>query len=533
MATDYALNLKATLDTSEVQQKLQELGQSSTNINQQIDQSVQKLDNSIRQLNSSLSKVGQQQANFGATLKLLTRGAGAALIGHTMQSASNYAGASGYGGLATTLGYGSSVLKGAGAGAAVGSVIPGVGTAIGAAVGAAAGLASKALDNLAESAEKTAKVMEDIARLEGANARVFEQEAIRRQIEERVPYMSSRDLESRRQFLSQDVEEYHSFLMSNHERLGEAKKWGFNWTGGSWEIGPAGGKLSEYELQQAQLLMEQVQTLKEQADAAQKEIDAINKELESRGVGLDAREDLNEVIAEEARLIKEANDAATEKWNKEAASANAAVAAQMTEEERQKAEGQKQLDERKKNFERQEQFEQALQDQAKDLLSHIEGLKSTKAFEESLKTMTMPELVEAKKSLKNQYSELQTSAESKAAQARDLGGIEGARLLNEAQDELARSQEAESRLSQVEALLENANNFSLQDLVQGPAGSMQATGYSTLGNIGFDAFRETKQLQERTAQNTQKTADAVSQMKTDVMEIKTKLQNSSGSSVYT
>ena len=122
-----------------------------------------------------------------------------------MQSAANYAGATGHSGLASTLGYGSSMLKGAGAGAAVGSMIPLVGTTVGAAVGAAAGLASKALDNLADSAEKTAKVMEDIARLESANAQMFEQEAMRRQIEERVPYMSSSDLESRRKFLSQDV----------------------------------------------------------------------------------------------------------------------------------------------------------------------------------------------------------------------------------------------------------------------------------------------------------------------------------------
>lgn len=45
--------------------------------------------------------------------------------------------------------------------------------------------------------------------------------------------------------------------MENHKSLGEAKKWGFNWTGASWEIGPAGGNLSEYEQKQAQLLMEQ------------------------------------------------------------------------------------------------------------------------------------------------------------------------------------------------------------------------------------------------------------------------------------
>lgn len=51
MATDYSLNLKATLDTSEVQQKLQQLGQTGSNVNAQIEQSVQKLDKSIKDLN--------------------------------------------------------------------------------------------------------------------------------------------------------------------------------------------------------------------------------------------------------------------------------------------------------------------------------------------------------------------------------------------------------------------------------------------------------------------------------------------------
>ena len=51
MATDYSLNLKATLDTSEVQQKLQQLGQTGANVNAQIEQSVQKLDKSIKDLN--------------------------------------------------------------------------------------------------------------------------------------------------------------------------------------------------------------------------------------------------------------------------------------------------------------------------------------------------------------------------------------------------------------------------------------------------------------------------------------------------
>lgn len=96
---------------------------------------------------------------------------------------------------------------------------------------------------------------------------------------------------------------------------------------------------------------------------------------------------------------------------------------------------------------------------------------------------------------------------SKAADAAARGDEN---LLDEARNEWERAQEARSRLEAVASTLESAREFNLQDLAQGPAGSMQASGYSTLGNIGFDTFRETKQLQERTAQNTQKTADAVS-----------------------
>lgn len=85
---------------------------------------------------------------------------------------------------------------------------------------------------------------------------------------------------------------------------------------------------------------------------------------------------------------------------------------------------------------------------------------------------------------------------SKAASAIDLGDEN---LLDEAKNEWERAQEARSRLEAITGALESASSFNLQDLVQGPAGSMQASGYSTLGNIGFDTFRETKQLQERTA----------------------------------
>lgn len=194
---------------------------------------------------------------------------------------------------------------------------------------------------------------------------------------------------------------------------------------------------------------------------------------------------------------------------------------------------QKQIQEQKDlqaAFQQRQAAEEAISKESGGLLEEMQKSTSSKEFAKSIENMTVGELLKQQNSLKSQAQQLETSAMSKAASARDLGDEN---LLDEAKNEWERAQEARSRLEAVTGALEKASSFNLKDLVQRPAGSMQATGYSTLGSIGFDTFRETKQLQERTAQNTQKTADAVSQMKTDVMEIKTKLQNSPGGSVYT
>ena len=63
MATDYALNLKATLDTSEAEAKLQQLangksgsGTSGATAFNSLEKSIQKLNASIDKLNSTASK---------------------------------------------------------------------------------------------------------------------------------------------------------------------------------------------------------------------------------------------------------------------------------------------------------------------------------------------------------------------------------------------------------------------------------------------------------------------------------------------
>ena len=52
MATD-SLDLKATLDTSEVQQKLQQLGQAGATTTGQMDQAVKNLDKSMKSVAES------------------------------------------------------------------------------------------------------------------------------------------------------------------------------------------------------------------------------------------------------------------------------------------------------------------------------------------------------------------------------------------------------------------------------------------------------------------------------------------------
>ena len=57
MATEYALNLKANLDISDAQQKLQQLGQTGGMAFDSLERSVKSLDSTLKTVASSLKMV--------------------------------------------------------------------------------------------------------------------------------------------------------------------------------------------------------------------------------------------------------------------------------------------------------------------------------------------------------------------------------------------------------------------------------------------------------------------------------------------
>lgn len=131
--------------------------------------------------------------------------------------------------------------------------------------------------------------------------------------------------------------------------------------------------------------------------------------------------------------------------------------------------------------------------------------------------MSMSDLKSMEESLKSAQTSLQASALSKAAQARDIGGVEGANLLAEAQDELARSQEAASRLGQVQSLIGSATNISWLDRMQA-LGSEAQKGYDVGGYGNIDeqmlkAEQETKDAAKETVSTLRKMDTTMTEMK--------------------
>ena len=182
---EHELKLKATIDTSQVQQQLNSLGRSAgndININtQQIDQAFNKLAQSLNKLNASFEKAAMNMAKTsnntggggvfgGSSAKGISLGAIATFSSFAAQRGINklseYYEATGDTKTAKSLKTAGSittnVIGGAAAGAAVGSFVPIVGTATGAAIGAGIGAAGSALEYLADKAREAADSLNGI-----------------------------------------------------------------------------------------------------------------------------------------------------------------------------------------------------------------------------------------------------------------------------------------------------------------------------------------------------------------------------------
>lgn len=175
---EHELKLKATIDTSQVQQQLNSLGRSAgngININtQQIDQAFSKLAQSLNKLNATFEKAAMNMAKTsnttggsvfsGSSAKGISLGAVATFSSFAAQRGINklseYYESTGDTKTAKRLktagNITTNVIGGAAAGAAVGSVVPIIGTATGAAIGAGIGAVGSALEYLADKAREAA-----------------------------------------------------------------------------------------------------------------------------------------------------------------------------------------------------------------------------------------------------------------------------------------------------------------------------------------------------------------------------------------
>ena len=85
MATEYALNLKAKLDVSDAQQKLQQLGAAGNQAFNNIEDSVKNLDRSMKGLNSSIQSMSKE-------LRFMARAAGALMASQILGGISSRVG---------------------------------------------------------------------------------------------------------------------------------------------------------------------------------------------------------------------------------------------------------------------------------------------------------------------------------------------------------------------------------------------------------------------------------------------------------
>lgn len=459
MATDYNLNLKANLDVSDAQQKLQQLGRVGTNATNSLEDAVRNLDQSIKQLGESWKKVAQeqskamQQQSHQRMMMGLIKGAGAHIAGNLLTQGERYFAATGNTGAATAAGYGASALRGAGWGAALGSVVPGLGTAAGAGIGAVAGMASEALDNLTKSAENAAKKIEEGMRAEDRSRQHYDNEMLRRMVEA-IPGKGTSDLKERREFLMQDITDYRNLAAQ----------------------GPS-STTAEGQIVYAQ----QLDYMKQQADIAQKEIAAIDAELKVRGEWYDSAAEIAQLQQEEAEAIK-----------------------QRIEEEKKIAAA----------FEAQKAQEEKTTQDAASLLTTLTKEESAEKFTAGLQDMSPGELVKTIDELKAGKEELRSKAMAAAAEAMDTGDTS---KYTDAENYYEQLKEVTGRLAEAESVLGGISINSggaLKDYFEGAMGDEGAKGYDT-GQYGSLE----NAIMKQNLDNTKQIKDGVNEIKGTLKDI--------------
>ena len=198
---EHELKLKATIDTSQVQQQLGQIGSgagSGVQINtQKLDQAFSKLAQSLNKFQQTVDQMSSKLSNSrnkmnisstagGGILPTMLKGASIHFVGQTVQnlasSGARFAEAKGYKDTAKALDTTSSsvatvaggMLSGAAAGALIGTSVPALGTAVGVGIGAAVGLVSSALEYFADKAKEAADTLEKIANFKKSMENIVE-----------------------------------------------------------------------------------------------------------------------------------------------------------------------------------------------------------------------------------------------------------------------------------------------------------------------------------------------------------------------
>lgn len=481
MASDYSLNLKAQLDTSDVQAKLQQLGNTGSVATSQLEDSIKKLDTAVKDLSQSWKTSAKEAQQTGFQMQKILRGGAAMLLGSAISRMGNYAAATGNTTGAQAASLAGGLLKGAGAGAAMGSAIPVVGTGVGAAVGAVVG----ALEVLADAAIETARKLNESFQ----SARDYIQaEGRKADMQQRLEGLSgieigSTEWNNRRSELRRRIQEYEE---GRAQIADEAKgRYGPD----AWIIG-SGDKTDEVK----QYYVQQAEKLKELENAAKDASIELDKMIKMEQELADAEKEKAQAAEEEENAMSAAVKAAGEKAkaDEEAAQKSMAEAAAKAQAEFLRTSG-----------------------AAGSALGSFQRDRRLEAFEASLEDMSPADLMHLRDSLAGQKASAAAQVESLFGTAKQSGQASD---LEAAQNALQSFNEIARMLSLTEAGIGGITTPSIQQQMMA-LGSEAQKGYDTSGYGSID--QEILKSEKSTEQNTKEAASTLKTINTKLEEVKT------------
>ena len=471
MATDYSIQLKANLDVSDAQQKLQQLGTVGTDATKGLEDAVRHLDQSIKQLGDSWKQVAQEQSkaiqNVGGIGKAAALGKRFLRGGQIHAAQSFVESIFGDSEVGKVVGGG---LKGAAKGMPLGPEA--------ALVGAIKGV-KDSFEELRKAADKAAQKLWDVATkdkkdFQGWYSGEMQKRAFEQQ-KEAIPSLSNQEL-------NKYITDYAAAKAKVTERL---------------EAGQADFQTDSDFRAEIEALQENERKLRALSQAAE-------AELRVRGQWYDSADEIAQLQKEEAEAIKQR----TEEEKKLAA----AFEAQRAQEERTTQDAASLLTTLTKG-ESSRQFSEGLKDMTPgQLVSLIDELKKSR---DELQAKAM-------------------ASASEATDRGDLSKLTDAQnYYEQLQEVMGKLGQAESVLAGI-AISPTKYGASIAQLMGDVTSSEAAKGYDVGGyaNIEDAVWKQQLEQQRKIEVNTQKSANELSEVKTAVQEIRNKVESSSSTGTW-